>query len=611
MVEGYRPGGGIAGTVHAFNFIRRISFPTTAQLVSMFCTEVFLPAAIALPLSGLELATTFIIPATVIILPSLVGELLNAKVFLRSDAVLDFRRLMGVELLCWAPLLVLLPLASAAASIFKSSVLWTDGLLMTVAISLPVRFLTMFSMPIAAQWKRFTAATLVPALSILAYFYGLSFHHILTSSALSQTSVLFLSSVALSTVGVIGILRGVDKSGSHRIGDAPLALFRAFLEHWLEGERKPLESRLALIGSQANVETSILAFEGNQTQSRGCIVLSRFHPGPTRNLGSGGLPSRLKAAIATYNGAIALIPHSISNHERNIIAQEDIAQLIEGTEKAYPTAVDVTTASRMLRERVGDGQASAQCFGKTALITLTLAPRSMEDLPLEVAQSVEATALGKGAKTLVIDAHNSLAGPTKISQEQAAVLTEVATKDLEVCMSLPQETFKMGVASDPLREFSLEDGIGPGGLSILILQVGDQLAAYVTVDGNNMQTGFREKALNALKALGIDDGEVMTTDNHLVTGLVRSPLGYHPVGEQMRQELFVERLVATARRAINEMEPASVGYSSFSLNLRILGSETFQSITSFVGGTARRIGRSFLWLEIVVFLASLVILGFL
>jgi len=169
----------------------------------------------------------------------------------------------------------------------------------------------------------------------------------------------------------------------------------------------------------------------------------------------------------------------------------------------------------------------------------------------------------------------------------------------------------MGVASDPLREFSLEDGIGPGGLSILILQVGDQLAAYVTVDGNNMQTGFREKVLNALKALGIDDGEVMTTDTHLVTGLVRSPLGYHPVGEQMRQELFVERLVATARRAINEMEPASVGYSSFSLNLRILGSETFQSITSFVGGTARRIGRSFLWLEIVVFLASLVILGFL
>jgi len=596
MVEGYRPGGGIAGTVHAFNFIRRISFPTTAQLVSMFCTEVFLPAALALPLSGLELATSFIIPATVIILPSLAGELLNAKVFLRSDTVLDFRRLMGVELLCWAPLLVLLPLASAATSIFKSSVLWTDGLLMTVTISLPVRFLTMFSMPIAAQWKRFTAATLVPALSILAYFYGLSFHHILTSSALSQTSVLFLSSVALSTVGVIGILRGVDKSGSHRIGDAPLALFRAFLEHWLEGESKPLESRLALIGSQANVETSILAFEGNQTQSRGCIVLSRFHPGPYRNLGSGGLPSRLKAAIASYNGAIALIPHSISNHEHNIIAQEDIAQLIEGTEKAYPTAVDVTTASRMVRERVGDGQASAQCFGKTALITLTLAPRSMEDLPLEVAQSVEATAL---------------AGPTKISQEQAAVLTEVATKDLGVCMSLPQETFKMGVASDPLREFSLEDGIGPGGLSILILQVGDQLAAYVTVDGNNMQTGFREKVLNALKALGIDDGEVMTTDTHLVTGLVRSPLGYHPVGEQMRQELFVERLVATARRAINEMEPASVGYSSFSLNLRILGSETFQSITSFVGGTARRIGRSFLWLEIVVFLAGLVILGFL
>ncbi len=604
MAEGYRPGGGVAGTVHAFNFIRRISFPTTPQVVSIFCTVVFLSAILALPLSGFELAPTFIIPSTVIILPSLVGELLNAKFSFRHDPVLSFRRLMGVELLCWTPLLVLLPLASAAG-------LWAYGFLMTLVISLPVRSLTMFSMSSAAAWRRLNAAAIVPALSILAYFSGLSLHQALTSSILLQASAVAVAGVALSVLGVTRIIRRVDTAGSPRIGDTPMALFRAFLQHWLKAESGPLESRLAAIGSLAEVGTSILAFEGNRLHTKGCIVLSEFHPGPYRNLGSGGLPSQLKNAVESDNGTVALIPHSISGHEHNIIIQEDIVQLLEGTKKAYPSRLNVKTASPMVRQGVGDGQASAQCFGTTALITLTLAPRSMEDLPLEVAQSVEAKALEKGAKTLLIDAHNSLGGPTKISREQAAVLAEAAKKALDVSLGLPQETFKIGAASDPLGEFSLEDGIGPGGLSIIVVQTGGQLAAYVTIDGNNMQTGFREKVLNELRGLGINDGEIMTTDTHLVTGLVRSPLGYHPVGEHIQQELFLEKVLDTARKAIEGMEPASAGYSSFNLNLRVLGQETFQSITSFVGSVARRIGRSFLWLEIVVSLAGFTILSLL
>src|SRR5207245_7454895 len=223
-----------------------------------------------------------------------------------------------------------------------------------------------------------------------------------------ESTLVNLTGVILSALDVTRIIKRVDTLGSPQIGDAPMSLFRAFLQHWLEAESWPLESRLAAIGSQAEVETSILAFEGNQHHNKGCIVLSAFHPGPYRNLGSGGLPSQLKSAIESYNGAAALIPHSVTSHEHNIIIQEDITQLIERTRKAYPSAPEGKTASRVVRERIGDGQASAQCFGKTVLITLTLAPRSMEDLPLEVAQSIEALALEKGANTLVIDAHNSI-----------------------------------------------------------------------------------------------------------------------------------------------------------------------------------------------------------
>jgi len=40
----------------------------------------------------------------------------------------------------------------------------------------------------------------------------------------------------------------------------------------------------------------------------------------------------------------------------------------------------------------------------------------------------------------------------------------------------------------------------------------------------------------------------------------------------------------------------------------VLGSETFQSITSFIGRVARQIGRSFLWIEGGSFLLAVVIL---
>ncbi len=603
-----RTGSGVADTVGAFNFIRRIGFPSTTEVLSIFAGITILPAAVALPSSGMSLSMSLWVPVAVAILPAILGELVNSSVFLRADPVLNFRRLMGLELLSWWTLILLLPLSSLIGLWADNPNLWNYGLIVSLAVSLPLRFLTVFAISPLGSPRKVAAGTITPAITFLVYA-ALSPP---TSAALVVAGALVLVlGTTLSAVGVSMIVRNVDNSGTPQIGDSPMALFRAFLQHWLKADPKPLEDRLASLGAKGRIGTAVLAFESNSKSSKGCIVVSNFHPGPYRDLGSGGLPSTLKSAVESAMGTVALVPHGISNHEYNIISHQDAERLVSATKTNYPADATLRTASRIVRAEVEEAKASAQAFGNILLVTLTLAPHDMEDIPEEVLSDIQAYALGKGFQVIVIDTHNSLSslsGQTSITPGQARKLTEAANRALDLVSKLPQNPFRAGFSSDTLDEFGIEDGIGPGGLSVSAVDAGGQLAAYFTIDGNNMETGFRQRIFDGLRERGLDDGEVMTTDTHLVTGLVRSPLGYHPVGEHINRELLVGKVLETFERAKKNMAEASAGFSHFDLDLLVLGSTTFQSITSFVAAVARRIGRSFFELELAATALALMLL---
>lgn len=598
---------GVSGTIGAFNFIRRVGFPPTPEIVSAFATLPFLAAVIALPLSGLALGPTLLIAIAVMILPTLVGEFLNSVLFLRGEAVLNFRRLMGLEVLSWSPILFFLPITSGIAVSTGNRTLWVDGFLLTLILSLPLRFLAVFAMSPFPFWRKFVSSALVPAASFRVYAQVSLILSIKTIGEIYLEALVFLFGTFLAAGGVVWIIRGVEKTGTPDIGDSPLGLFRDFLLHWLEKDPSPLEHRLSSLGRTGKIDVSILAFE-TPRPGKACVIFSNFHPGPYRDLGSGGLPSRLKANIESSLGSTTLVPHGISNHEYNIISQEDVQKLIRETGKNYPIVYNSLSASRFVREIVEEAKASAQAFGDTVFVTLTLSPGDMEDVPIDVLETIEAEAKAKGLCVMVADAHNSLSRQISITSEQARMLSETATKAMNTAAQLLQAKFKVGSASDPLSDFSLSDGIGPGGLSVITVESQGQVTAYLTIDGNNMETGFREKILAILREEGVHEGEVMTTDTHLVAGVVRSKLGYHPVGENMNKDLFLRKVRETVRTAMNGMEYAGAGISSFSLDLRVLGSTSFQTITLFVGRVAKGLGRTFLRLELAVFAVSLLLL---
>jgi putative membrane protein len=325
-------------------------------------------------------------------------------------------------------------------------------------------------------------------------------------------------------------------------------------------------------------------------------------------MGSGGLPSELKRSLEESQHGVVQVPHGISNHKLNIVSHRDIDKLLSAARENYPLEHSIHKASPMIREKEGEAIVSGQVFGNIALLTITLAPMEMEDLPTSVSTDIEREASRLGFEVLIVDAHNSIVGQTSITTQQADRIVAAAIRVLVRLKSLSQGPFSVGSAYDALDSYTLKDGIGPGGLSVMVVKTDSDTVSYITIDGNNMAQGLRDRILQSIRQTGVSDAEVMTTDTHLVTGLVRSPLGYYPVGAALPTSSFVTQITETVQKAIANLEESGAGFSKFSLQLQVLGSETFQSITGFIGRIARQIGRSFFWLEVSSLILALVIL---
>src|SRR5206468_1720324 len=105
---------GVGGTVDAFNFIRRVAFPSTPVVVSIFAAIALASAGVSLFVAGENLVRTLVFASAVFLLPGLAGELVNSALLLWKDRTPDFRRLMGGEVISILPMGAILLVLSAA-----------------------------------------------------------------------------------------------------------------------------------------------------------------------------------------------------------------------------------------------------------------------------------------------------------------------------------------------------------------------------------------------------------------------------------------------------------------------------------------------------------------
>src|SRR5437870_4617612 len=413
--------GGVSGTVDAFNFIRRVGFPTTPRVIEIFAGIALLSASISLLPSNESLAQTLVFVGAILVWPAVLGEFLNATLILHREKILDFRRLMGLEIISLFPVAVLLPLFSWVGLIVGQKTLWEYGFLVGLAVSLPIRFLSIDAMSSLVAWRKLSAALTTPILiaaSFLALGYFVSPATPL-QTLLPKVPVLLITCSIVSASGVSFIIHRVEASGRSEIGSSPMGLFRSFLHHWLRETSTALEERLLTLSTEGSIETKILSFSGEGSRPKASLVVSSFHPGPYRDMGSGGLPSELKQSLEESQHGVVQVPHGISNHKLNIVSHRDIDRLLSAARENYPSDHRVRKASLMIREKEEEAIVSGQVFGNIVLLTITLARMEMEYLPTSVSTDIEREASRLGFEVLIVDAHNSIVGQTSITPLQA------------------------------------------------------------------------------------------------------------------------------------------------------------------------------------------------
>lgn len=504
-------------------------------------------------------------------LPLVLGDLIVSGLILRGHRIFNLRRTSALSLftvILWAIVLILSSVAQGVLGID----LLMRGFVFGFSLVLSLRVLCFVGIIDGGVVKKFFASTTPPTLCLFAAFLWAQISTRLIVLGIASASVMGLFVfTGIIILNILGVRGGRGKLTS---------LFWAFASVWMEDEVGPLERVLEEKGVKEDIPIQMLGVRGSKL--RALVIAPAVHFGPFRSVGSSSLPSIVTERISSDLGCPALVLHTIVGHDLDLTSQDQcdkvVGKIMRMSKKLKEFTEGVTP---IVRVGSGDAKATCQILGKCALITLTMAPKTTEDLPRWIEKSLSERARSLGLHTIVVDAHNSLREGEGVSEEDARGLLRAATQALEKAVKMPRHVVRIGAAhTDP--RFSLEDGMGKGGISVLVIRLRRQAVAYVLIDGNNMVSGIRERIQESLRDLGIYECEVLTTDTHTVNAMGSGGRGYPLLGERIPLDEIVKDVKTTAKSALEGVREAKVMWAMDKVKVKVIGDKLLQNLSDTV-----------------------------
>ena len=508
---------------------------------------------------------------------TLLCDFLLTRAVLRHDLIFVMRRAAALSLVCWILWLPFLLIGTAVGG-FVGFWLWIDLCLLGYSAVLTLRAVVFFSISTAGFSVGSLAALLQPLLCVVPFLvYWAVF---LQVNMLDVALFLFVASfLALACANLLVSL--IDRLGHKAYGTPAMGLFRAFVLNWTLGLNAPIEEYFEKLGEDKDVEVSLLRFEAAHTKA--AFIVPLVHPGPFKNLGSSLLPSKMKHEFQRAYGGEACVPLGILGHELDLASQAQNQKIINAVLTSNKHVTLSERAKPLVKVTEANITVCSQVFGDNTLVSFSLAPKTTEDLPQELGQFVREEARKCGLKdAIVINAHNSITDDANM-EVSIETLKAAASECMGKAVSAKESPLEIGAASIYPSDFGLKDGMGEGGITTVAVKVGDQKAAYVVIDGNNMISGLREKILEVLTTLGFDESEVLTTDTHAVNALVLGRRGYHPVGEVMNYDLFIRYITEAASIAKMRLESCKTGSLTLTVpKVRVIGKARIAGLSTLI-----------------------------
>ena len=558
------------------------SFKKAVAIVSAICMIAGISTVALFPsidglISGLILGVT-------LLLINFIADYFLSE-FILQDVIFVLRRTIVLSLFSWAFWLIFIAIGTGLGVTLGIS-LWIKFCLLGFSTLLTLRTVVFLSVSTSSFGRRIVAILFPPLACILPFaIYWVN---------MGVALVTFLPFVAISPIiafaSAFFFVQLLDRIGKRTYGIPSISIFKAFMLNWVSALNGPLEGYLEKMGEDADIEVSVLKFDSSKHKA--AIIVPLVHPGPFKNVGSSVLPSLLKQEYEKEYNCDACVPLGLLGHELDAASQAQNYKIINQVLESAKFTSSMEKATPFVKVSEGFVTASCQIFGRIALLSFTLAPKTTEDLPQELGDLVRKAAKEIGLDfAIVVNAHNSITGSIDI-EASIELLESVASKCLQKAASQEMFPFQVGSATAHPSEFTLKEGMGEGGITATVVKVAEQKMVYVVIDGNNMVSGLREKILSALNSVGFNESEVFTTDTHAVSAVVVGRRGYHPLGETIDQEKLINCIKEVAEKATSSLEPCKAGYQQIIVpKVRVIGGECLNFMTVLVDKTIQKAKR--------------------
>jgi putative membrane protein len=514
---------------------------------------------------------------------TLLFDYVTSKTVFGNDPIYVLRRTVALSLFCWILWLFFIIPGVILGTVFDLW-WWVNLCLLGFAAVLTFRAVVFISTSSVAFLRRLVSSLLQPFLCIAVFVV---FWNSLDRAIPLQVLPFLVISPIVSCASALLFVFLIDRLG-RRMYDVPsMPLFRAFMLNWVAGLNAPFEGFLEKLGENEDIEIALLKFDSYKPKA--AVIVPLVHPGPFKNIGSSLLPSMLKREFEKEFGCDTCVPLGLLGHELDLASQAQNQKIISHVISSAKFTASASKASPFVKVTDGFATASCQVFENTVFLSFTLAPKTTEDLPQQLGRIVREEAEKHGLDcSIVVNAHNSIDDTVDV-EASLETLRAVASKCLEKAVSLPSYPFEVGAATVFPKEFGLKDGMGPGGITAVVVKVAEQKTAYVVIDGNNMVSGLREEILSALKATGFHASEVFTTDTHAVSAVVLGRRGYHPVGEVMNHETLISYVQEAAKTAAAHLEHCKAGCLRMVVpEVRVIGKARLESLSMLVDKALQR-----------------------
>jgi putative membrane protein len=532
-------------------------------------------------------------------IPTLIASVLTAPIDRTLGGKFTFNRstlLATVSLLIAVAVLALAGLLAALTSLGQGFVY--DALIGVLALIFAFRFLV-----VHAVSRTHPLAALVPAsvqtlaAAVFLFVYSGTMNYLVVGDlpylqallsrpehAPPELTYAFGPGDFALLIGMAGLYAGVayaflrilDRPWRRSLDVSALDFLRGFIGHIAEGSQE-LEDFFEAIGESAIVPVTVLSFRRSDGSEKARWVLPMIHPGPMGDIGGGNLPQR----VAESAEGLAFPPHATAGHDFNLVTEREVETLIDAADRALETVEYHETATQPVRIDREEVSVVGQTVGDDGFFVATFAPGYADDVDYAVGLAAGAEARVAGVDdVLLVDAHNSNnglqgedLGHVVPGSRRSFELIQAVSDAAEALHDAEAAPIELGTAWEKTN-WKPEEGIGPLGIRVAVLSVGDRRIAYVLVDGNNMEPGLRGALLDAID--GVDDAEVMTTDTHIVNTVQSS----NQVGAAIDHGALCATVSDLVDRAIDDLEPVEAGMATETAEVTVFGNDRTETLAS-------------------------------